>query len=60
MEKISYDLVIGDTLKMGWCENKRIVDFTPYIGTFDFVERIAVFSDGTKMSITKGHYYKIV
>ena len=60
MEKISHDLTVGDTLKMIWCGNKRIMDFAPYIGTFDFVERIAIFTDGTRMSITKGYYYEVI
>lgn len=48
----------GDTLKSKWTNNKTIIDFKEYKGVFDFVDRIAVFHDGTKMSLTKGHFYE--
>lgn len=60
MNKRSEDLQIGDTLKFGYCENKRIKEFIEYKGVFDFVDRIAVFYDGSKMSLTKDHYYEVV
>lgn len=53
-------LKVGDILHLRWCRDKHIVRFEEYKGVFDFVERIAVFSDGGKMSLTKGHYYEIV
>ena len=60
MMKMSEDLQHGDTLKMIWCGNKIIKSFEPYVGTFDFIDRIAVFYDGTKMSLEKGHFYEVV
>lgn len=60
MTKRSEDLQVGDIMKFGYCENKVIKEFIEYKGVFDFVGRIAVFYDGTKMSLTKDHYYEIV
>ena len=51
---------MGDCLHLIWCGNKHIVRFEKYKGIFDFIARIAVFSDGSKMSLTKGNYYEIV
>lgn len=60
MKKVSYELKEGDVMKMIWCGDKVIKEFKPYNGPFDFVERIAVFYDGSGMSIEKGHYYEVV
>lgn len=60
MRKISHELKEGDTLKMRWAgSDKTIKGFKPYNGPFDFVERIAIFTDNTGMSIEKGHYYEL-
>ena len=59
MTKRSEDLQVGDVMKFGWCENKVIKEFIEYKGNFDFVDRIAVFYDGSKMSLSKGYYYEI-
>lgn len=53
-------LQVGDILHLVWCGDKHIVRFEEYKGVFDFVDRIAVFSDGSRMSLTKGNYYEIV
>lgn len=52
-------LKVGDILHLTWCGDKHIVSFEEYKGVFDFVARIAVFSDGGRMSLTKGDYYEI-
>lgn len=46
----------GDGMDL-WCGIKVILRFEEYNGPFDFVARIAVFTDGTKMSLERGHYY---
>lgn len=46
----------GDGMDL-WCGIKVIHHFEEYTGPFDFVARIAVFTDGTKMSLERGHYY---
>lgn len=38
---------------------KTIKEFVDYCGPLDFIARIAVFMDGSKMSIEKGMVYKI-
>ena len=53
-------LQVGDILHLRWCNDKHIVRFEEYKGVFDFVSRIAVFSDGGKMSLTKGYYYEVL
>lgn len=53
-------LQVGDCLHLIWCGDKHILRFEEYKGVFDFVARIAVFSDGGKMSLTKGNYYEIL
>lgn len=60
MMKMSEDLQCGDTLKMIWCGNKVIKGFKPYTGKMDFIDRKAVFHDGSKMSLEKGHFYEVV
>lgn len=46
-------LQVGDCLQLIWCGNKHIVRFEEYKGIFDFIARIAVFYDGSKMSLEK-------
>ncbi len=53
-------LQVGDILHLIWCGDKHILRFEEYKGVFDFIARIATFSDGSKMSLTKGYYYKIL
>ena len=53
-------LQIGDTLHLIWCGDKHILKFEEYKGVFDFVARIARFTDGTAMSLTKEYYYEIL
>ena len=53
-------LQVGDILHLRWCSDKNIVRFEEYKGVFDFVARIAVFSDGGKTSLTKGYYYEVL
>ena len=51
-------LQVGDILRLIWCGDKHIIRFEDYRGAFDFVKRIAVFSDGSRMSLIKGYYYE--
>ena len=53
-------LQVGDCLHLIWCGDKHIIKFEEYKGVFDFVERIAVFSDGSKMSLSNGRFYEIL
>ena len=53
-------LRVGDCLHLIWCGDEHIVRFEEYKGVFDFVDRIAVFSDGGRMSLTKGNYYEVL
>lgn len=53
-------LQVGDTLHLIWCGDKQIFRFEEYKGVFDFVARIARFTDGTAMSLTKEDYYEIL
>ena len=53
-------LRVGDCLHLIWCGDKHIVRFEEYKGVFDFVNRIAVFSDGGRMSLETGRHYEIV
>lgn len=50
----------GDILHLAWCEDKHILRFEEYKGVLDFIDRIAVFSDGGRMSLTKGYYYEVL
>lgn len=52
-------LQVGDILHLVWCGDKHILRFEEYKGVFDFVDRIAVFADGSRMSLEKGYYYQI-
>lgn len=60
MMKMSEDLQHGDILKMIWCGNKVIKGFETYTGKMDFINRKAVFHDGTKMSLEKCRFYEVV
>ena len=60
MMKMSEDLQHGDILKMIWCGNKIIKSFEPYTGKMDFIDRVAVFYDGTKMSLGKSYFDEVV
>jgi hypothetical protein len=51
---------VGDYLHFVWCGYRHIVRFEEYGGPFDFVARIAVFSDGGRMSLTRNRYYEIL
>lgn len=53
-------LRVGDCLHLIWCGDKTIIAFEEYNGVFDFVARIAVLSDGGRMSLEKGYYYEII
>ena len=51
------DLREGDcVLLLGVC--KIIARFRKYTGPMDFVKRVAVFTDGTAMSLEEGQYYR--
>ena len=60
MTKRSWELQAGDILASVWCGPKMIVGFKEYTGPIDFVERIAVFHDGSGMSLEKGHVYSVL
>ena len=49
----------GDGMDL-WCGVKVIHHFEEYTGPFDFVDRIAVFTDGTRFAMERGHYYNAV
>lgn len=51
------ELKPGDGMDL-WCGIKVIHHFEDYTGPFDFVARVAIFTDGTKMSLERGGYYK--
>ena len=53
-------LQAGDCLHLIWCGDRHIVRFEEYGGPFDFVARIAVFSDGGRMSLSKNRYYEVL
>lgn len=53
-------LQVGDILHLVWCGDKHILSFEEYNGVFDFVSRIARFTDGSSMSLTKEYYYEIL
>ena len=53
-------LQAGDCLHLIWCGDKHIVRCEEYKGVFDFVSRIAVFSDGGKMSLSYGRFYEVL
>ncbi len=55
------ELKKGDVMKTLWKgHDSLIVGFREYIGPIDFVARIAVFSDGSGMSLEKEHSYEIL
>lgn len=55
------ELKKGDVMKTLWKgHDSLIVGFREYTGPFDFVARIAVFSDGRAMSLEKDHCYEIL
>lgn len=53
-------LQVGDCLHLIWCGDKHIIRFEEYKGVFDFIARIAVFSDGGRMSLSNDRFYEIV
>ena len=53
-------LQAGDCLHLILCGDKHIVRFEEYKGVFDFVSRIAVFSDGGKVSLSNGTFYEVL
>lgn len=55
--KKTEDLKPGDALST-WFGNMTISKFDEYNGPLDFVSKIAVFANGQKMSLEKGHHYK--
>ena len=60
MTKRSWELQAGDILASVWCGPKMIVGFKEYTGPIDFVERIVVFHDGSRMSLEKGYTYNVL
>lgn len=53
MNKVdSAELEVGMGVKT-WFGTHTIIDIEPYVGPFDFIIGILVFSNGTKMSIEK-------
>jgi hypothetical protein len=53
-------LQVGDILHLVWCGDKHILRFEEYKGVFDFVDRIAVFTDGGRMSLSRSRYYEVL
>lgn len=60
MKILGENLRIGDVMLMWNRKPAMIVAFQEYKGTLDFVCKIAVFADGTRQSITYGHYYECI
>lgn len=58
--KVATDLKVKDTLFSIVFGARTISAFEEYKGPFDFVDRIAVFADGSRMSLEKGHYYNTI
>lgn len=63
MERFDFQYIREDELKENDCilmigTPKVISHFKPYTGPIDFVSRIAVFADGSSMSLAKEHYYR--
>ena len=53
-------LKVGNCLHLIWRGDKHIVRFEEYKGIFDFVTRVAVFSDGGRMSLSNGKLYEVL
>jgi hypothetical protein len=53
-------LQVGDCLHLIWCGDKYIHHFEEYKGMFDFVARVAVFWDGSRMSLCNGRFYEVL
>lgn len=61
MKKFAEELKIGDTIKTTWRGHpSTILKFEEYDGPFDFVLKIAIFVDGSGMSLEKGHLYEVI
>ena len=60
MIKMSEEKRHGDILKTIRCGNKIIKGFKKKKKKMDFIDRVAVFYDGTKMSLEKGYFYEVV
>ena len=55
------ELKEGDAIYLRFVgEPKTIRRFEPYTYPFNFTSRIAWFTDGTGMTLEKGHYYSKV
>lgn len=53
------NLKVGDTLKTIWRgQSSTIHHFEEYNGCFDFILKIAIFTDGARMSLEKYHNYE--
>lgn len=59
MRKMGEELQAGDVLAMPWCGAKAISDFEDH-GGLPFIDRIAVFTDGTSIALEKGLDYEIM
>ena len=53
-------LKVGDCMILGYCPNKVIAGFEKYSGPHDFIARVALFTDGSKMSLDAGRNYWIL
>lgn len=61
MKVKSSDLKVGDVLRLGpMFGTCLIAKLEKYTGPIDFVEKIAVFSNGRRLSIEKDHWYEVV
>lgn len=61
MMKLAEDLKIGDVLKTTWRGYpSTIMEFKEYDGPHDFILKIAIFVDGSGMSLEKGHLYEVI
>lgn len=58
MRKFAEELKAGDVLALPWCGAKVIAGFEDHAG-LPYIDRIAVFTDGTSMSLEKGLDYEV-
>ena len=61
MKIMGENLRIGDVLRVAWAgKSVAIVAFEAYTGPLDWIGKVAVLADGSRMSISYGRYYECV
>ena len=59
MRKFAEDLREGDCLLLSWCGEKVIERLEDHGGPFPYSHQLAVFTDGTSMTLEKGLDYEV-